>query len=74
VWFVCTLLFGVYIKALLFIHSFEELKAWVGAEPISDVCRRNSLRWFKHVERKWDDDWVKRYTRLEVMVDQGKCG
>jgi hypothetical protein len=25
------------------------------------------LRWFGHVERKGDDDWVKRCTRLEVV-------
>jgi hypothetical protein len=36
-------------------------------EPITDVCRRNRLRWFGHVERKGDDDWVKRCTRLEVV-------
>jgi hypothetical protein len=36
-------------------------------EPISDVCMRNRLRWFGHVERKGDDDGVKRCTRLEVV-------
>jgi hypothetical protein len=30
----------------------EEFRAWVGMEPISDVYRRNRLRWFGHVERK----------------------
>jgi hypothetical protein len=45
----------------------EELGAWVGAELISDVCRRNRLRWFRHVERKGDDDWVKRCTKMEVV-------
>jgi hypothetical protein len=25
------------------------------------------LRWFGHVERKEDDDWVKRCTRMEVV-------
>jgi hypothetical protein len=45
----------------------EELTAWVGVEPISDVCRKNRLRWFGHVQRKGDDDWVKRCTRLEVV-------
>jgi hypothetical protein len=37
------------------VHS-EELRAWVGVEPISDVRRGNRLRWFGHVERKGDDD------------------
>jgi hypothetical protein len=44
----------------------EELRAWAGVEPISDVCRRNRLRWFRHAERKEDDDWVNRCTSLEV--------
>jgi hypothetical protein len=35
-------------------------------EPIVEVCRRNRLRWFGHVERKGDDDWVKRCTRMVV--------
>jgi hypothetical protein len=31
----------------------EELRgARVGVKPVSDVCRRNRLRWFRHVERK----------------------
>jgi hypothetical protein len=47
----------------------EELRAWVGVEPINDVCRRNRLRWFRHVERKGYDDWVKRCTRSEVMKE-----
>jgi hypothetical protein len=45
----------------------EELRAWVGMEPISDVCRRNRSRWFRHVERKGYDEWVKRCTRMEVV-------
>jgi hypothetical protein len=48
------------------IHS-EDLRDWVGVEPVSDACRRNRLRWFRHVERTWNDDWVKRCTRLEVV-------
>jgi hypothetical protein len=45
----------------------EELRAWVGVETIRDVCRKNRLRWFGHLERKGDDDWVKRCTSLEVV-------
>jgi hypothetical protein len=29
--------------------------------------QENRLRWFGHVERKEDDDWVKRFTRMEVV-------
>jgi hypothetical protein len=43
------------------------LRVWVEVEPISDVCRRNRLRWFGHEERKGDDDWVKRCTWMEVV-------
>jgi hypothetical protein len=48
------------------IHS-EDLRDWVGVEPIGEMCRRNRLRWFGHVERKEDGDWVKRCTRMEVV-------
>jgi hypothetical protein len=44
-----------------------EVRARVGVEPTLEVCRRNRLRWFRHVERKEDDDWVKRCTRMEVV-------
>ena len=39
--------------------SFEELRQRLGIDSVSDVLRRNRLRWFGHVERKNDDDWVK---------------
>jgi hypothetical protein len=48
------------------IHS-EDLRDWVGVEPVGEVCRRNRLRWFGHVEINGDDDWVKKCTMLEVM-------
>ena len=43
-----------------------ELRDRVGIEDIAIVCRRGRLRWFGHVERKDDDAWVKKCTRLEV--------
>jgi hypothetical protein len=36
----------------------------VGA--IGEVRRINRLRWFGHVERKADDDWVTRCTLMEM--------
>jgi hypothetical protein len=39
----------------------------VGVETIGEVCRRSSLRWFGHVKRKGDDDWVRKCT--EFVVD-----
>src|SRR5260221_6675578 len=35
-------------------------------EAIGVVVKRNRLRWFGHVERKDDCDWVKGCTVLEV--------
>lgn len=43
-----------------------ELRQRLGVEPIGEVVRRNRLRWFGHVERKDDADWVKNCTKLVV--------
>ena len=43
-----------------------ELRDRMGVEAISVVMRRNRLRWFGHVERKNEEDWVKGCTVLEV--------
>src|SRR5260221_10154509 len=42
------------------------LRERMGVEAIGVVVKRNSLRWFGHVERKDDCDWVKGCTVLEV--------
>ena len=34
-------------------------------------CKANRLRWFGHVERKTEDDWVKKCQSVEV---EGKVG
>ena len=44
----------------------SELRQWVEVEPIGDVVRRNRLRWYGHMERKTDDDWVKGCVRFSV--------
>ena len=31
-----------------------------------DVIRRGRLRWYGHVMRKQDEDWVKKYISMEV--------
>ena len=36
----------------------EELRLKLGIEGVDGVVRRGRLRWFGHVERKEDDDWV----------------
>ncbi|XP_038052734.1 uncharacterized protein LOC119725402 [Patiria miniata] len=46
--------------------SSEELRRRVGVEGIGIVLRRHRLRWFGHVERKEDVNWVKRCTNVIV--------
>jgi hypothetical protein len=44
----------------------EDLLRSLGVVSVSDVVRRGRLRWFGHVERKSDDDWVKGCQNLEI--------
>jgi len=38
----------------------------LGLEPVSLMIKKGGLRWFGHVERKDDNDWVKRCITWEV--------
>ena len=40
----------------------EELRELLGLEPVSLMIKKSRLRRFGHVERKDDNDWVKRIT------------
>jgi len=44
----------------------EELGELLGFEPVSLMTKKSRLRWFGHVERKDDNDWIKRYITWEV--------
>ena len=44
----------------------EELRELLGLEPVSLMIKKSRLRWFGHVERKDDNDWVKRCITREV--------
>jgi len=46
--------------------SSEELRRKLNLEEIGVVLRRRRLRWFGHVERKDEKDWVKMCSHLEV--------
>ena len=35
-----------------------DLYSLLGVESVAEVVRRGRLRWFGHVERKSEDDWV----------------
>src|SRR4029077_10651902 len=51
----------------------EELRNRLGITSVDAVVRRERLRWFGHVERKSDDDWVKKCQKLKV-AGNGKRG
>jgi len=38
----------------------EELRELLGLEPVSLMIKKSRLRWLGDVERKDDNDWVKR--------------
>jgi len=44
----------------------EELRELLGLEPVSLMIKKSRLRWFGHVERKFDNYWVKRCITWEV--------
>src|SRR5206468_10546854 len=52
---------GVTLKSKI---SSEELRERLGIESIQDVVRQGRLRWYGHVERKSDEDWVKKCSNL----------
>lgn len=51
--------------------SSAELNSRLDIKSVSDVVRNGRLRWFGHVERKSNDDWVKKSYKMEVA---GKVG
>jgi len=52
----------------------EELRELLGLEPVSLMMKKSRLRWFGHVERKDDSDWVKRCIMLDVEgITQRGC-
>src|SRR5206468_2709863 len=54
---------GVTFKSKI---SSEELRKRLGIESIQDVVKQGRLRWYGHVERKSDEDWVKKCLILGV--------
>jgi len=52
----------------------EELRELLGLEPVSLMIKNSGLRWFGHVERKDDNDWVKGCITWEVAgIRQRGC-
>ena len=46
--------------------SCKELWATLGIDPISDVMRRERLRWLGHTERKEEENWLRKVQSLEI--------
>ena len=44
----------------------EELRKLVGVDPITIFIRIGRLRWYGHVMRKSDEDWVKKCMEYRV--------
>ena len=45
----------------------KELRERLGIDDIALVLQQNRLRWYGHVLRKDDDDWVKKCMEYEVQ-------
>ena len=54
---------GVKLKGRL---PSKELRERLGVDDIALVLQQNRLRWYSHVLRKDDDDWVKKCMEHEV--------
>ena len=54
----------------------EDLYSLLGIQNVAKVVRRGRLRWFGHVERKKEDDWVSACRNVVVAgvrcVGQGR--
>ena len=51
----------------------KELRDRLGVDDIALILKQNRQRWYRHVLRKDDDDWVKKCMEYEVGVqDQGE--
>jgi len=49
----------------------DKLPSRLKVRSVFEVAGHNRLRWFGHVERKSDDDWVK---KCQQLVVEGKTG
>jgi hypothetical protein len=52
--------------------SNKELYSRLGIDSISSIVTRGRLRWYGHVQRKDDTDWLKRCTEYQVDGNVGR--
>ena len=48
-----------------------DLYRLLGVQSVDEVVRRGRLRWFGHVERKSEDDWVSACRNVVVAGGRG---
>lgn len=53
-------------------HTNLELREKMGIDSVTEVLRRRRLRWWGHVLRKDDEEWVKKCMDLEVDGTRGR--
>jgi len=60
---------GYYVYHNIF-KSSKELRKRLGLDdiPVISVLQQNRLRWYGHVLRKEDNDWVKKFMKYEVKA------
>ena len=51
---------------LITIRTNEELRRLVGVEPITTFIRSGRLKWYGHLKRKGNEDWVKKCMEYRV--------
>lgn len=52
--------------------SSVELLGRLGIVSVAEIVERGRLRWYGHVERKGEEDWVSKCRKLEVAGDKGR--
>ncbi len=50
----------------------EELRQWLAVVSVSNRVRQGRLRWFGHVERKDEGDWVSACRDMSVAGERGR--
>jgi len=50
----------------------KELRERLGIDDIALILQQNRLRWYGHVLRKEEDDWVKKCIQYEVEGPRGR--
>ena len=52
--------------------SCVELRSLVGIDSITSELQTQRLRWFGHIERRDESDWLKKVRHLEVNGSRGR--